>query len=150
MTRSQEDTQGLQTPGSWCENTMKDLDSISSSRNTSRDAHDAKSRKQTSVNRKPHCNDLIRQSRKAPFNTSRWTSSPTSLSHKGLTQYSPSSIKAAPRRQSLSLAIKRSTDQESPTSTCDTSSPGSDSPSESFPTEILALPQRSQGRCARP
>src|SRR5712691_4989327 len=150
MIRSQEDTQGLQTPGSWCENTMKDLDSVSSSKNTSRGARDAKSRRQTSVDRKPHCNDSIRQSRRALFNTSRWTSSPTSLSRKGLTQYSPSLIKAAPRQRSLSLVIKRSTDQESPTSTCDTSSPGSDSPSESFPTETLTLPQHSQGRCARP
>src|SRR5260221_1483640 len=150
MTRSQEDTQGSRTPGSWCENTMKDLDSVNSSKNTSRGARAAKSRKRTSVDRKPHCNDSIQQSKRAPFNTSRWTSSPTSLSHKGLTQYSPSSIKAAPRQRSLSLAIRRSTDQESPTSTYDISSPGSDSPSESFPTQIVALPRHSRGRCAKP
>src|SRR5260221_8533636 len=150
MTRSQEDTQGLLTPGSWCENTMKDPDSVSSSKSTSKGVRDAKSRRQMSIDRKPHCNDSIQQWKKAPFNTSRWTSSPTSLNRRGSTQYSRSLTKAAPRQRSLSPVTKRSTDQESPMNTCDTSSPGSGSPSESFLTETPALLQRSQGRCVRP
>src|SRR5712691_11151701 len=111
MTRSQEDTLGLLTPGSLSENTTKGPGFASLWKTTSKGAHDAKSQRLMSIEPKLPCNGLILQSKKAPSNMFQWTSSLTSPSHKDSTPCSPLSIKAVPRPQNSSPATRPSTDQ---------------------------------------